>query len=137
MSRDLSINVNVNPNGVASPTQTRITQPPESTEIANRTFQNAALAGAIASTARRSLSIGIANIGELTGSRSTQRAVQATNQIATLGLVALKNPIAGIALAVTQATTFAISTGIENRNLEADIRYQQTLRSATHNNSRR
>jgi hypothetical protein len=137
MSRDLSINVNVNPNGAASPTQTRITQPPESTEIANRTFQNAALAGAIASTARRSLSIGIANIGELTGSRSTQRAVQATNQIATLGLVALKNPIAGIALAVTQATTFAISTGIENRNLEADIRYQQTLRSATHNNSRR
>jgi hypothetical protein len=137
MSRDLSINVNVNPNGAASPTQTRITESTESTQIANRTFQNAALAGAIASTARRSLSLAVANIGELTGSRSTQRAVQTTNQLATLGLVTLKNPIAGIALAATQAATFSVSTYIENRNLEADIRYQQQLRSATHNNGRR
>jgi hypothetical protein len=137
MSRDLSINVNVNPNGQPSPTQTRITQPPESTEIANRTLNNPAVAGVAISIAQRSLRIATANIGELTGSRTLQRDAQRATALIGLGLVAKSNPVSAGILATTQAVNFAISTSFENRNLESTIRYQQTLRSATHNNSRR
>jgi hypothetical protein len=137
MSRDLSINVNVNPNGAASPTQTRITEAPESNQIANRTLQNAATVGAITTVARRSLSLAVANIGEFTGSQSAQRNAQRGVALLTFGLIAKSNPVSASILAVTQAATFAVSTGIENRNLESDIRYQQQLRSATHNNGRR
>jgi hypothetical protein len=137
MSRNLSINVNVNPNGQPSPTQTRITEAPESNEIQNRTFQNAATVGAITTVARRSLSLAVANIGDFTGSQSAQRNAQRATSLLTFGLIAKTNPVSAGILAVTQAATFAVSTGLENRNLEADIRYQQQLRSATHNNGRR
>jgi hypothetical protein len=137
MSRDLRIDVNVNPNGVASPTQTRITETPESTSIQNRTLGNAAVIGAITTVAQRSLRLATANIGELTGSRSLQRNIQTTSRLANLGIVAKINPTAAVVLVATQLATFGISQAIENRNLEADIRYQQQLRGATHNNGRR
>jgi hypothetical protein len=137
MSRDLRIDVNVNPNGVASPTQTRVTETPEATSIQNRTVGNAAVVGAISSVAQRGIRIAAANIGELTGSRTLQRNIQATSRIATLGTTALINPLAAGVLAATQLATFSISQAIENRNLESDIRYQQQLRGATHNNGRR
>jgi len=137
MSRDLAINVNVNPNGAAAATQTKVTETPESTQIQRRTINNAAVVGAVVSVAQRGIQLATSNIGQLTGSRTLQRNIQATSRIVTLGATAVVNPVAALVLAATQAASFAVSTGIENRNIRSDIGYQQQLRSATYNNGRR
>ncbi len=137
MSRDLSINVNVNPNGQASPTQTRITESTESSQAAQRVSSNGITGAAIFSIARRSVALATSNVGEWTGSRTLQRRLQFGIQISNIGLIAIKNPVAAGVLLAVQVASQGISTGIENRNLEADIRYNQAVRSATFNNSRR
>ena len=137
MSRDLSINVNVNPNGQASPTQTRITESTESSQAAQRVSTNGITGAAIFSIARRSVALATSNVGEWTGSRTLQRRLQFGIQISNIGLIAIKNPVAAGVLLAVQVASQGISTGIENRNLEADIRYNQAVRSATFNNSRR
>jgi len=137
MSRDLSINVNVNPNGQASPTQTRITESTESSQAAQRVSTNGITGAAIFSIARRSVALATSNVGEWTGSRTLQRRLQFGIQISNIGLIAIKNPVAAGVLLAVQVASQGISTNIENRNLEADIRYNQAVRSATFNNSRR
>jgi len=137
MSRDLSINVNVNPNGQASPTQTRITESTESSQAAQRVSSNGITGAAIFSIARRSVALATSNVGEWTGSRTLQRRLQFGIQISNIGLIAIKNPVAAGVLLAVQVASQGISTNIENRNLEADIRYNQAVRSATFNNSRR
>jgi hypothetical protein len=73
MSRDLRIDVNVNPNGVASPTQTRTTETPEANQIQNRTAGNYVAASAIVSLVQRGISRAASNIGELTGNSTAAR----------------------------------------------------------------
>jgi hypothetical protein len=137
MSRDLSINVNVNPNGVASPTQTRLTESTESTQAAQRVSNNGITGAAVFNIARRSVALASANVGEWTGSRSLQRRIQFGVQVSNIGLIALTNPVAAVTLLAVQTVSQGIAINIENRNLEADIRYNQAVRSATYNNSRR
>jgi hypothetical protein len=137
MSRDLSINVNVNPNGAASPTQTRVTEAPESTEIQNRTAGNAIQAAAIISVVQRGARIATSNIGELTGNKSLERNARFVSNIATLGLLGFKNPVAALALATFQIGQAAAQASITNRNIEIQRDYNRQVRLATHNNSRR
>jgi hypothetical protein len=137
MSRDLNINVNVNPNGVASPTQTRVTASPQVNEIDNRSKGNAVSAAAIISVAQRGVSIGISNIGELTGNKSLQRNAQFAANLATLGIAGFVNPAAAVSLAVFQLGQTAISATITNRNLNIQRDYNRQVRQAVHNNSRR
>jgi len=137
MSRDLAINVNVNPNGVASPTETRTTETPQSTEIQGRTATNAIKGALILSVAQRGVRIATSNIGELTGNKSAQRNAQAVGNLVTLGVVALKNPVAASVLAATQVGQAAIGSAIENRNVQIQRDYNRQIRQATHNNNRR
>jgi len=137
MSRDLSINVNVNPNGVASPTQTRITEAPESNEIQNRTAGNAIQSAAIISVVQRGARIATSNIGELTGNKSLERNARFVSSAATFGLLGLKNPIAALTLATFQIGQTALQASITNRNIEIQRDYNRQVRLATHNNSRR
>lgn len=137
MSRDLSIDVNVNPNGVAGPTQTRITETPQSTDIANRTARNAAVTAAIVQTAQRGLNIGLANIGELTGNKRLQRNLQTASSLAVLGILAIKNPLTAAAFAAVDVGNAAISRAIQNRNQQLQVDYNRQLRLATFNNGRR
>ena len=137
MSRDLRIDVNVNPNGVASPTQTKVTETPQSTEIQNRTSGNAIQGAAITSLVQRGARIGTANIGELTGNKSLQRNAQFATGIATLGILGIKNPLAALTLAGFQLGQTAIQASIQNRNIEIQRDYNRQVRLATHNNSRR
>ena len=134
---NLTIDVNVNPNGVASPTQTKVTTTPESEQTAQRTASNPIKIAAISSIAQRGLNLATANIGAYTGSGSLQRRVQFATQVANIGITTMLNPIAGAVAAATQLTSAGIQLAIENRNTESEIRYNQTLRSATFNNSRR
>lgn len=137
MSRDLNINVNVNPNGVASPTQTKVTQPPQSLEVENRSKGNPIKAAAIISVVQRGASIGISNIGELTGNKSLQRNAQFAANLATLGIAGFVNPAAAVSLAVFQVGQAAISASIANRNLGIQRDYNRQVRQAIHNNNRR
>jgi hypothetical protein len=137
MSRNLSINVNVNPNGVESPTQTRITESTESSQAEKRTSNNGITNAAIYTIARRSIALATSNIGEWTGSRTLQRRLQFGNRIANIGLIALKNPYTAGLLVATQIASGAIQRGLENRDIDTTIRYNQAVRSATYNNSRR
>ena len=137
MSRDLSINVNVNPNGAASPTQTRITQAPESNEIQNRTAGNAIQSAAIISVVQRGARIATSNIGELTGNKSLERNARFISTAVTFGLVAKTNVVAAATLAAVQLSQAAIQSSITNRNIEIQRDYNRQVRLATHNNSRR
>lgn len=134
---NLTIDVNVNPNGVASPTQTKVTTTPESEQTAQRTGGNAVKIAAISSIAQRGLNLATANIGAYTGSGSLQRRIQLGTRIANLGITTMLNPVAGGIAAATQLASAGFQLAIENRNTESQIQYQQTLRSATFNNSRR
>ena len=137
MSRDLSINVNVNPNGAASPTQTRLTQAPEANEIQNRTAGNAIQTAAIISVVQRGANIGLANIGELTGNKSLERNARFVSNAITFGLVAKTNIGAAITLAALQVGQAAVQASITNRNIGIQRDYNRQVRLATHNNSRR
>ncbi len=137
MSKNLSIDVNVNPNGVASPTETRVTEQPESTKSTQRTMGNAAVVAGISRVAQQSLRLATSNIGAITGSKTLQRQIQNATMIANLGVTAMLNPLAAGVMITSQLASKAIQIGIENRNTEADIRYNQILRSTTYNNSRR
>ena len=137
MSRDLSINVNVNPNGVASPTQTRITEAPQSTDIQNRTATNAAVAAVIVQAAQRGLNIATAQIGELTGNKTLQRNVQTATSIGVLGILAVKNPLTAAAFAAFDVGSAAVTTAITNRNQQIQRDYNRQVRQSVHNNSRR
>lgn len=137
MSRDLSINVNVNPNGVASPTQTQITETPQSTDIRNRTATNPAVAAVVVQAAQRGLSLATANIGELTGNKTLQRNIQAATSIGVLGILAVKNPLTAAAYAAFDVGSAAVTAAITNRNLNIQRDYNRQVRQAVHNNSRR
>jgi len=137
MSRNLSINVNVNPNGQASPTQTRFTQAPEATEIQNRTAGNAIQTAAIISVVQRGANIGLANIGELTGNKSLERNARFVSNAITFGLVAKTNVGAAVTLAALQVGQAAVQASITNRNIAIQRDYNRQVRLATHNNSRR
>ncbi len=137
MSRNLSINVNVNPNGQASPTETRISEATETTKAAERSVTSGITGAAIFSVARRGIALATANIGEVTGSRSLQRRLQFGTQLGNLAIIAKSNPKSAAILFAVQTVGQAAGNFIENRNLESNIRYNQTLRSATFNNSRR
>jgi hypothetical protein len=75
MSRDLRIDVNVNPNGVASPTQTRTTETPEANQIQNRTAGNAMWKRLLhcSQLVQRGISRASSNIGELTGNSTAAK----------------------------------------------------------------
>jgi hypothetical protein len=137
MSKDLNINVNVNPNGVSSPTQTRITETPQATDIRNRTAQNAAVTAVIVQAAQRGLSLATAQIGELTGNKTLQRNVQTATSIGVLGILAVKNPLTAAAFAAFDVGSTAVTTAITNRNQQIQRDYNRQLRLATHNNGRR
>ena len=137
MSRDLNINVNVNPNGVASPTQTRITEAPQATDIQNRTATNAAVAAVIVQAAQRGLSIATAQIGELTGNKTLQRNIQTATSIGVLGILAVKNPLTAAAFAAFDIGSAAVTTAITNRNQQIQRDYNRQVRQSVHNNSRR
>ena len=134
---NLTIDVNVNPNGVASPTQTKITTTPESEQSAQRTSGNAIQSAAIISVVQRGARIGTANIGELTGNKSLQRNAQFVTGIATLGILGVKNPLAALTLVGFQLGQTAIQSSIQNRNIEIQRDYNRQVRLATHNSSRR
>lgn len=137
MSRDLSIDVNVNPNGVSSPTQTRVTETPQATDIRNRTAQNAAVAAVVVQAAQRGLNLATAQIGELTGNKTLQRNIQTAGSLATLGILALKSPLTAAAFAAFDVGSAAVTTAIQNRNQQIQRDYNRQLRQATHNNGRR
>jgi hypothetical protein len=137
MNRDLSINVNVNPNGVPTATQTRISEPTIATENNARGLNSSIKAGAVIAVAQRGLSIASSNIGELTGSRSKARKTAAVGQVAALGYAFATNPAIGAAALAFQLGTSAVQRAVENRNVQNEVEYNRTLRTATYNNGRK
>jgi hypothetical protein len=137
MSRNLTIDVNVNPNGVASATETKLSESSESNKIQQRASKNTIQTAAIISVIQRGANIGIANIGELTGNKSLQRNAAFISNAATLSLMAIKNPAAALTMATLQVGQAAISAGIANRNLAIQRDYNRQVRLATHKNNRR
>lgn len=138
MSRDLVIQVNVNPNTAPGPTQTtETTSVVSQTAVGRGTVAAAQVKQAMGLVAQNSFNFALTNIGELTGNRKLERRIQATNYLFTLGAIAKINPYAAVAMAGIQLGTSALSTAIENRNLRIEIDYQKTLRFNNYNNSRR
>ena len=137
MSRNLVIDVNVNPNGQPKPTEAKVTTTNEALNIQNKTNNNAIQSAVLLNIARRGVSVATSNIGQLTGSQSAQRKTQATATLITYGLAALDNPmVAGLAFAF-EIGTAAVDRAIENRNIQNEVQYKQQLRTATYNNGRR
>lgn len=137
MSRDLSIDVNVNPNGVSSPTQTRVTETPQATDIRNRTAQNAAVTAVVVQAAQRGLSLATAQIGELTGNKTLQRNIQTASSIGVLGILAVKNPLTAAAFAAFDVGSAAVTAAITNRNQQIQRDYNRQLRLSTYNSGRK
>lgn len=137
MSRDLSINVNVNPNGVSSPTQTKVTESPIITENQPKGLDSTIKAGAIIAVAQRGLGIAASNIGELTGNRNAARKTAAIGQLVSLGYAAAINPVLAAGALAFQVGTAATQRALENRNVQNEVQYNRQLRTATYNNGRK
>lgn len=137
MSRNLVIDVNVNPNSQPKPTEARVTTTNEALDANNKKRNNDIEAAVALSVIRRGISIATANIGELTGNRTAQRKVQGFTTMATYGIAAIDNPLAaGLTLAL-QIGTNAIERALENRNVQNEVEYNRVLRTATYNNGRK
>ena len=138
MSRDLVIQVNVNPNTAGGPTETTETTNVVSQQTMSRGAAGAAQAKqAMSLVVRQAYNFGLSNIGELTGNASLERRLQATNQIATIAAIAGNNPYAAVAMAAMQVGIGAASTAIENRNQQIENEYNRKLKVNTYNNNRR
>ena len=137
MNRDLTIQVNVNPNGQPAPTQADPTPNPQAQELEKNKERNVMATAVMASVVERGISIGVANIGQLTGSKTAQRNVNRVASMAALGATALTNPISAALFLGAQVTAQSVQNGIENRNLQFEIDYNRTLRQNTYNKNRR
>lgn len=138
MSKDLVIQVNVNPSTAQGPTETR-----ETTNVVSQTtVSRGSAAGmqakqAMGFVARNAHNFALSNIGELTGNASLERRLQAGNQLMNIGAIAVQNPAMGVAMLATQVGISAASTAIENRNQQIENEYNRKLKVNTYNNNRR
>jgi hypothetical protein len=137
MNSNLVIDVNVNPNGAASPTQTKTSTTPESNQIQKRTQNNPIASAAIFSVVQRGIGIAAANIGAITGNRTVARKTAAAGQLIALGAMAITNPIGAGITATMQVTLASMQIAIENRNVQNEANYNRALRTATYNNGRK
>jgi hypothetical protein len=136
--KDLVIQVNVNPSTAPGPTETRTSTNVVAQQSVERTGAQAQKAGqAMSMLARQAYNVAISSVGEITGNSALQRRMQATNQLITLGGLALQNPYLAAAYAVSEVASGALSTAIENRNVEIDNNYRRKLKVNTYNNNRR
>lgn len=138
MSKDLVIQVNVNPSTSQGPTETR--------ETTNIVQQQAVTRGTVAMTqikqsmdlvGRNAYNFALSNVGELTGNRRLQRQLQSANFLFNLGAIAKINPFIAVSMAAVQLGSSALQTTIENRNLGIQIDYQKQLQVNNYNNNRR
>jgi hypothetical protein len=137
MNSNLTIDVNVNPNGVASPTQTKISETPESNQIESRTAKNYIATSAILSVVQRGIGVAASNIGAVTGNRTAARKASAAGRLIALTYAAATNPAVGLVAISTQLGTQLFQTAIENRNVQNEANYNRALRTATYNNGRK
>jgi uncharacterized protein (UPF0210 family) len=138
MSKDLVIQVNVNPSTAPGPTETRSSTNVVAQQAVERTgAQSQKASQAMNMLARQAYNIAISSVGELTGNSALQRRMQATNQLITLGGLALQNPYLAAAYAVSEVASGAINTAMENRNIGIENDYRRKLKVNTYNNNRR
>lgn len=134
---NLTIDVNVNPNGAASPTQTKTSTTPESKQIEQRTTRNPIASAAVFSVVQRGIGLAAANIGAITGNRTAARKTAAAGQLIALGAMAITNPIGAGITATMQVTMASMQVVLENRNVQNEANYNRALRTATYNNGRK
>lgn len=138
MSRDLVIQVNVNPNSAQGPTETSTT-----TNVVSQTAvdKSASLGQqaqqAMNLVARNAQNFALSNIGELTGNSSLERRMQSSNQLINIAAISGGNPAIGLAMVASQIAISAGSVGIENRNQRIENEYNLKLKVNTYNNNRR
>jgi hypothetical protein len=137
MSKDLVIQVNVNPQTAQGPTETK-----ETASIVKQTAVegggHAAMAKqAMDMVARQAFNFALSNIGELSGNASLQRRMQSANQLMNLAAVGAQNPYMAIAMGAMQIGTGAANTAIENRNQRIENDYNRKLKVNTYNNNRK
>jgi hypothetical protein len=138
MSRDLVIQVNVNPNSSGGPTETQETTNVVSQQTMTKGAAQAAQAKqAMSLMARQAYNFALSNIGELTGNSSLERRLQAANQVSNIAAIATQNPYAAVAMVAMQVGIGAASTAIENRNQQIENDYNRKLKVNTYNNNRR
>ncbi len=137
MNSNLTIDVNVNPNGVASPTQTKVSESPESNQIQQRTAKNTIAGTAVLSVVQRGIGVAASNIGAITGNRTAARKTAAVGRIIALGYAAAINPAVAIGSFTLQLGMHIMQTAIENRNVQTEANYNRALRTATYNNGRK
>lgn len=136
--KDLVIQVNVNPSTAPGPTQTK----PSTNVVAQHVMERSAaefqkMGQAMSMLSRQAYNVGLMSVGEMTGNGALQRRMQATNQLITLGGLALSNPYLAAAYAVSEVASGAIGTAIENRNVQIENNYRRKLKVNTYNNGRR
>lgn len=138
MSRDLVIQVNVNPNSAQGPTETSAT-----TNVVSQTaVDKSASLGVQAQqamnlVARNAQNFALSNIGELTGNSSLERRMQSSNQLLNIAAISNGNPAIGLALVASQVAISAGTVAIENRNQRIENEYNLKLKVNTYNNNRR
>jgi hypothetical protein len=138
MSRDLVIQVNVNPNSAQGPTETQeTTNVVSQTAVSKGTAMGMQAKQAMSFVARNAQNFALSNIGELTGNASLERRLQSANQLMNIGAIAAANPAMGIAMLATQVGISAATTAIENRNQVIENEYNRKLKVNTYNNNRR
>lgn len=138
MSRDLVIQVNVNPSTAQGPTETReTTNVVQQTAISRGQVAMAQIQQSMDLVGRNAYNFALQNIGEVTGNRRLQRQLQSANFLFTLGAIAKVNPFVAVAMGAVQLGSSAVQTAIENRNLGIEIDYKRQLQVNNYNNNRR
>jgi len=137
MSKDLVIQVNVNPQTAQGPTETQ-----ETANVVKQTAVEGSSHAIMAKQAmdmmaRQAMNFALSNIGELSGNASLQRRMQSANQMMNLAAVAVQNPYMAVGMAAMQIGMGAANTGIENRNQRIENDYNRKLKVNTYNNNRK
>ena len=139
MAEDLTINVNINPNG--QPTQTS-SAPPETTAtsppVADKglSLKNIAAIGLVANAGKQIFMSTLGQVGAITGNAQLQRDI---NKVTRLGGIAASfaiNPLVGVLTLGTTIATEAITQGIKRRDENNAAEYYRNIQGIRSNKGR-
>jgi hypothetical protein len=135
---DLVLDVNINPEGAASVTETNpTTTNPQAKENKKKTDKGLIESGLLFASARNIAMTTIGSIGDITGSKELQRNIQTSMNAMAIGYAAMVNPGAAALYLATEFAGAGIKQSVMVQNQRVQIAYHRKILENTYSNNRR
>lgn len=141
MATNLTIDVNINPNGQPNNTSSEINQVPAITSNNNLSQQNrqtknlanlALIGGAVKNVASSTLG----QVGAITGNATLQRRIDTISKAFGFGFAIQLNPLIGGLFVATSLANSSISQIVQVRNANLQADYNRSIRGNAYNQGR-